>query len=118
MNMQRRSRRTLFGFILLVMPFSSYAEKTDNSSVDYGPLKIYAQSPLQSSSLTPLVRSGFSYRPDTIELYTSGSIASVWARTDDYHADYYQNALAIGGLWQLDERWSLDASYTWRFCGR
>lgn len=115
MNMQKRSRHSLFGVILLAMPFSSYAETTDNSSVDYGPLKIYAQSPLQSSSLTPLVRSGFSYRPDTIELYTSGNIASVWARTDDYLADYYQNALAIGGLWQLTERWSLDASYTWRF---
>jgi len=82
---------------------------------DYGPLKTYAQSPLQSNSLTPLLRNGFRYQPDTVELYTTATIASVWAKTDEYHADYYHNALSIGGFWQLDDKWVIEMDYTWRF---
>lgn len=77
MNMQKRSRHSLFGVTLLVLSCPISAQAAEHSDVDFGPLKVYAQSPLQSSSLTPLVRSGFRYHPDTIELYTSGSIASV-----------------------------------------
>ncbi|MCW8328811.1 DUF3187 family protein [Photobacterium sp. SDRW27] len=82
---------------------------------DYGPLKTYAQSPIQSNSLTPLMRNGFSYQPGTVELYTTGTIASVWAKTDEYSADYYQNALSIGGLWQINNKWVVELDYTWRF---
>ncbi|WP_299018290.1 DUF3187 family protein [uncultured Photobacterium sp.] len=82
---------------------------------DYGPLKTYAQSPIQSNSLTPLMRNGFSYQPGTIEVYTTGTIASVWAHTNDYSADYYQNALSLGGLWQINNKWVVELDYTWRF---
>lgn len=82
---------------------------------DYGPLKTYAQSPLQSNRLTPLLRSGFSNQTGLVELYTTGTIASVWAQTEDYNADYYQNALTVGGQWQVNDRWTLDFDYTWRF---
>ncbi|MGR5063164.1 DUF3187 family protein [Photobacterium sp. DNB22_13_2] len=88
---------------------------TEQRYADYGPLKTYAQSPLQSNALTPLVRSGFSHAPDTVELYATGTIASVWAHTDDYSADYYQNDLSIGGHWQLNNKWALELDYTWRF---
>lgn len=112
---QMKCHYHLAGIIAVAASFSTYAEDIDNTAVDYGPLKVYAQSPLQSSSLTPMLRSGFSHSPGTVEAYTSASIASVWARTDEYTADYYQNALSIGGLWQLNERWVVDFGYTWRF---
>lgn len=46
---------------------------------DYGPLRVYAQSPLQSSSLAPMLRSGFSMAEGQKEWYLTGNIASVWA---------------------------------------
>lgn len=82
---------------------------------DYGPLRTYAQSPIQSNSLTPLVRSGFSYQPGTVEVYTTGTIASVWAHTDEYNADYYQNAISVGGQWQINSKWLVELDYTYRF---
>ena len=91
------------------------ATNANASFDDYGPLKTYAQSPIQSNSLTPLLRSGFSNRPGSVELYATGTIASVWAETEDYNADYYQNALTVGGQWQVNDRWTLDLDYTWRF---
>ncbi|MDX1303079.1 DUF3187 family protein [Photobacterium sp.] len=91
------------------------AADADTSFDDYGPLKTYAQSPLQSNSLTPLLRSGFSNRPGAVELYATGTMASIWAETEDYTADYYQNALTVGGQWQVDERWTIDLDYTWHF---
>ena len=101
---------------LTVNSFSGDAQASDQQRfADYGPLKTYAQSPLQSNALTPLVRTGFSHAPDTVELYATGTIASVWAHTDDYSADYYQNDLSIGGFWQLNNQWALELDYTWRF---
>ncbi|MEJ2763399.1 DUF3187 family protein [Photobacterium sp. MCCC 1A19761] len=91
----------------LAAPVSSYA--------DYGPLKTYAQSPIQFNSLTPLMRNGFSDTPGTVELYTTATMASVWAHTEEYNADYYQNALSIGGQWQINEKWLVALDYTWRF---
>lgn len=82
---------------------------------DYGPLKVYAQSPLQSNSLTPQLKSGFSDQPGMAELYTSATIASVWAHTNEYNLDYYQNALSIGGGWQLTPLWVIEMDFTWRF---
>ncbi|WP_083399810.1 DUF3187 family protein [Shewanella indica] len=84
---------------------------------DYGPLRVYAQSPLQSSSLTPMLRSGFSMVEGQKEWYLTGNMASVWAETEDYLADYYHNSLTGGLKWQIDDRWMLDANYTWRFSG-
>lgn len=82
---------------------------------DYGPLRTYAQSPIQSNNLTPVMRNGFGYQPGTVELYTTASIASVWAETDEYRADYYHNALSVGGFWQMTDRWVVELDYTWRF---
>lgn len=105
----------LAGISLFAAALPVDAAELANTEIDYGPLKTYAQSPLQSNSLTPLVRSGFSYQPDTVELFASATIASVWAETDDYRADYYQNALSVGGYWQLNDRWAMELGYTWRF---
>ncbi|MGF1688231.1 DUF3187 family protein [Photobacterium japonica] len=82
---------------------------------DFGPLKTYVQAPLQSNTLTPQVRSGFRLQPRTVDLYGAASIASVWANTNDYQMDYYQNALSIGSYIQIDEKWAIEMDYTWRF---
>ncbi|MFB9933977.1 DUF3187 family protein [Photobacterium aphoticum] len=91
------------------------ATQTREAFDDYGPLKTYAQSPLQSNSLTPQVRSGFRLPTQTVELYGTGTIASVWANTDDYKMDYYQNDLSVGSYIQINEKWAIEMDYTWRF---
>ncbi|UTV29480.1 DUF3187 family protein [Photobacterium atrarenae] len=113
----KKSSITLYSLSgLAAVSFSTAVlAKPPSRDDDYGPLKTYAQSPIQSNSLTPLMRSGFSYAPGTVELYTTATIASVWAHTEEYNADYYQNALSIGGLWQINEKWLVELDYTWRF---
>lgn len=114
MNRRSITVYTLSGLAALCTSGQAAAESTSRYD-DYGPLKTYAQSPLQSTSMTPLLRNGFSYQPGTVELYTTGTIASVWANTDTYSADYYHNALSVGGFWQLSEKWAIELDYTWRF---
>ena len=92
---------------VLLFPCLSYANS------QYGPLQLYAQSPLQTNSLTPQIRSGFSLPQGTMEFATSGTMASVWAVTDDYEADYYQNQLFLGMKWQMSPRWQLGMNYRW-----
>ncbi len=105
--------RRLIGLLLLVAgPLQ--ANSTDRT-IDFGPLKTYAQSPQQSISLTPQLRSAFSLPPGEVELYSTASIANVWADSRGYIADYYHNALMVGAQFQLDSDWLLDIDYSWRF---
>nr|WP_086940926.1 DUF3187 family protein [Thaumasiovibrio occultus] len=84
---------------------------------DWGPLKTYVQSPLQSNSLTPELRNGFSLPTDTTELYATATAASVWAHSDAFSADYYQNALVLGAGHQFSPRWYGELKYNWHFAG-
>lgn len=81
----------------------------------YGPLRAYAQSPIQSVSHTNYLRSGFSLPSDYIEGYASATIASVWAHTDEYALDYYHNQVEVGGKWQISSRWQWELNYRWVF---
>ncbi len=85
------------------------------STNDFGPMMTYAQSPLQSNSLTPILRSGFNLPAGTKEIYFSGTTSSVWVENNAYHADYYQNTLLIGGKWQITDKWQTDLQYRWNF---
>ncbi|MGX9462590.1 DUF3187 family protein [Shewanella sp. A14] len=82
---------------------------------DYGPLQVYAQSPMQSINLSPLLRSGFSLPQGQKEWYITANAASVWSESEGLLADYYQNAISSGLKWQLSDNVLLDASYTWQF---
>ncbi|OIQ24573.1 DUF3187 family protein [uncultured Vibrio sp.] len=77
----------------------------------YGPLLTYSQSPFHVNSLTPQLRSGFPNEPDVKEISITGTAASIWVDTASYHADYYQNQLAIAGKWQVDDKWLVELNY-------
>jgi hypothetical protein len=101
---------------LSISPFmSAYAQVV--SFDDYGPLQVYAQSPMQSINLSPLLRSGFSLPQGQKEGYITANAASVWSGSDTLLADYYQNGIASGLKWQITEDLLFDATYTWQFSG-
>jgi hypothetical protein len=97
----------------MILTTQSFAKNIDYNT--YGPLVVYAQSPAQAGSLTPLLRSGFTLSEGQKELYLSATASSVWIETDDYFADYYHNSLNGGMRWQISENWLLDSSYLWHF---
>ncbi|GGP95284.1 DUF3187 family protein [Shewanella ulleungensis] len=82
---------------------------------DYGPLRVYAQSPMQSINHTPLLRSGFSLPNGQREWYITANIASMWSESDVLLADYYQNAVTGGVKWQMSDALMLDINYRWGF---
>ncbi|MDK9740068.1 DUF3187 family protein [Vibrio sp. D404a] len=84
---------------------------------DYGPLLSYSQSPMHSARHTPTLRSGFPMYEQEIELFASFTAASIWANSDDYHLDYYQNQLHTGLRWQIHEDWQLELNYRWLYAG-
>ena len=109
-------RTNIHSFIVLtflLLTSSSFALEAHN----YGPLNAYAQSPLQSNSLTPQLRSGYSLTESNVEFYANFTAASIWAHTDEYSIDYYQNQVNVGGKWQLDERWQIDLGYRLNYAG-
>jgi hypothetical protein len=93
--------------------FPAYAKVV--SFDDYGPLQVYAQSPMQSINLSPLLRSGFSLPQGQKEWYITANAASIWSESDELLADYYQNAIRSGLKWQITDDLLFDANYTWQF---
>lgn len=81
---------------------------------DFGPLKTYAQSPLQSNSLSPQLRSGFALPEEAVEFYATAATASIWAETPEYRADYYQSTFSTGFMWQVTAGWQLELDASWR----
>jgi hypothetical protein len=94
---------------------NAYPSITYATSDLYGPLRSYAQSPIQVVSHTNVLRSGYSLPSGYVEAYASGTIASVWAHTSDYSLDYYHNQLELGGKWQINEKWQWELNYRWVF---
>jgi hypothetical protein len=84
---------------------------------DYGPVQSYTQSPFHTNSLSPQIRSGFSLEADRKEIYLNGTISSIWAVTDTYELDYYQNQIAAGLKWQANSNWQLELNYRWNYAG-
>lgn len=101
----------------LTLVFSLFTSILSYGNDGYGPLQSYTQSPFHTNSLSPQLRSGFSLQDDQSEIYTSGTISSIWAVTSSYELDYYQNQLAFGAKWQLDPLWQLDLHYRWNYAG-
>jgi hypothetical protein len=102
--------------VLSISPFlPAYAQVV--SFDDYGPLQVYAQSPMQSINLSPLLRSGFSLPQGQKEGYITANAASIWSGSDTLLADYYQNGINSGLKWQITEDLLFDANYTWQFSG-
>ncbi len=86
-----------------------------HSTPNFGPLLSYAQAPLQTNSLTPQLRSGYSMENGSTEVYSALTAASIWIKTRDYRADYYQNQLFIGTKWQATPQLQLDLHYRWNY---
>lgn len=87
------------------------------SSDEYGPLLSYVQSPMHSTRHTPTLRSGFPIDDGDIELFASFTAASIWANSDHYHLDYYQNQLHTGLRWQVNSEWQFELNYRWLYAG-
>lgn len=103
-------RRFLLTTSLLL---SAYALSEDG----LGPTQSYTQSPFHTNNLSPQIRSGYSMPLGQYEIYTSGVVSSIWAVTDTYELDYYQNQIVFGGKWQLSSRWQIDLQYRWNYAG-
>lgn len=101
-----------WAFISLLYFASAQSNEQPNQ---YGPITSYAQAPLQTISLTPRLRSGFSLPENEFQFYSSLTAASIWIESGDYHADYYQNQLMLGGKWQASKNWQFDLNYRWNY---
>ncbi|MGD8171291.1 DUF3187 family protein [Vibrio sp. TRT 21S02] len=103
--------------LLVVVTLTFGFALSSHAQVEYGPLQTYSQSPFQTNALSPQLRSGFSLPIDAKELFITGTIASIWAVTETYELDYYQNQIALGGTWQLNAKWQLALNYRWNYAG-
>ncbi|WP_239060217.1 DUF3187 family protein [Aliivibrio fischeri] len=81
------------------------------------PLKTYAQSPLQSNSLTTELRSAFAMKDDSVELFATGTISSVWAHSESFSMDYYQNQVVTGAQWQITPKLKAELKYQYNYAG-
>ena len=104
-------------FRLLVLCFSGMFSVAVHANVAITPMKIYAQSPLQSNSLTTELRSAFSDEEGNTELFASGTIASVWAHSENFSMDYYQNQAIIGTQWQVTSKIKTEIKYQYSYAG-
>lgn len=104
---------SLLFFCLAAAPLGGLASEF-NREDKFGPLRHHTQSPFHSSSLSPQLRSSLL---SSSEFYVSSVIASVWANTNTYQLDYYQNQFVIGSNWQVNDDWRLDVNYRWNYAG-
>ncbi|NLS11346.1 DUF3187 family protein [Vibrio sp. SM6] len=118
-TLQRTVRFSLFAMTLFASalpPTQAQSQILEPHAVqEYGPLRTYAQSPIQANSLTPQLRDARGFNVGEMELFGSATIASVWAHTDHYTLDYYQNSLSLGWAWQASPQWQWELSYRWVF---
>lgn len=73
------------------------------------PLRTYAASPYQSTSLSTQLRSAFPV--EETEVFSMVSVASVWAQSADFNLDYYQNQIFFGSQWRLNEDISMEIMF-------
>ncbi|MDA9556562.1 DUF3187 family protein [Vibrio sp.] len=110
-------RNPLFSFsslaFLLLNNFSYAQAKEGEFDIATVPMRTYAQSPYQSTSLTTQLRSA--HTPDYNEAFVTGSMASVWAKGDPFFLDYYQNQVMSGVNFRINDKWSAEVQlqYTW-----
>nr|WP_275660654.1 DUF3187 family protein [Vibrio chagasii] len=75
------------------------------------PMFVYAQSPIHSNVLSTQFRSAEPNRTGTIEFKSSYTQASIWAHTQAYSLDYYQNQSNIAVQWQASPIWKTELDY-------
>ncbi len=81
------------------------------ASANASPMFVYAQSPIHSNVLSTQLRSAQPKRVGTIEFKSSYTQASIWAHTDAYGLDYYQNQSNIAVQWQASSVWKVELDY-------
>lgn len=81
------------------------------------PLKTYAQAPIHSNTLTTELRSAFAMKEDSVELFFTGTMASVWAHSESFNLDYYQNQAIAGAQWQLTPKVKAELKYQYSYAG-
>ena len=85
------------------------------ASVDFGPLMVRTQAPLQSNGVTTRLRDASADNGG--EVFISASMASVWAETDSYMLDYYQSDLFGGMQLSINPLLKVELSYLYRWAG-
>ncbi|WP_122056098.1 DUF3187 family protein [Vibrio sp. Evd11] len=81
------------------------------TSANASPMFVYAQSPIHSNVLSTQLRSAEPKRVGTVEFKSSYTQASIWAHTDAYALDYYQNQSHIAVQWQASPIWKTEVDY-------
>ncbi len=94
--------RTFLTVSLSILPFHSAVAS---------PMFVYAQSPIHSNVLSTQLRSAEPNRTGTIEFKSSYTQASIWAHTQAYSLDYYQNQSNIAVQWQASPIWKTELDY-------
>lgn len=79
------------------------------AEVNPTPLRTYAASPYQSTSLATQLRSAFPV--ESVEVFTMFSVASIWAHSEEFSLDYYQNQAFVGTQWRVSEKFSAELMY-------
>lgn len=99
-------------FPILLLLFIQY---THANVADFGPLVVRSQAPLQSTGVTTRIRDASNF--GGFELYLSGAMASIWARSEDFTLDYYQNEVFTGVQVSLTPALKAEFSYLYRYAG-
>ncbi|SHO56201.1 DUF3187 family protein [Vibrio quintilis] len=103
------NKRILFFIALLLISRVSF------SAIQSRPFRTYPTSPYQSTSLATQLRSAFPV--EHAEIFVTGSMSSVWAQSDGFKLDYYQNQ-TMGGLeWRFSPRMSAELKYQYAWAG-
>ncbi|GEA61921.1 DUF3187 family protein [Vibrio comitans] len=79
------------------------------------PLRTYASSPFQSTSSAMQLRSGFNHEKN--EIFAFASMASIWAQSDEFELDYYQNHAFVGFNFQPTDRVMTEFTYQYSWAG-
>ena len=102
-------------FFIVVTLSAAYPAITNAADTDFGPLLLRSQAPFQSNGVTTRLRDASP--ADDRELYISASMASIWAKTDRYTQDYYQNDLWGGMQFAVNSSLKAEFSYLYSYAG-
>lgn len=99
----------------LFVPFSILLSNEVSAADSPMPLRIYAQSPEQSISLENQLRSAFPISNNGVELFASGTIASIWANSVVADLDYYQNHVFAGMNWHVTQNLQAELKFQYTY---
>lgn len=88
--------------LLVLLSFFSLANQ---------PLYSHAQSPIHANFLSVQLREAQPMPTGSIEFKSAYTQASIWAETDDYFMDYYQNHIDIALAFQVTSFWKSEIGY-------